>query len=68
MAQAAISRGLFYLTQQYKEFKHNIMSYYSSTSYAKHESFEFFLKKNDHSHFTTGVEKIVVFNRITSSK
>lgn len=68
LAHTAISRGLYYLTQQYRDFRHNIMSYYSTTGFSQHASLDYFFKKNDHSHFTTGIDKIVVLNRLTASK
>lgn len=68
LTHVAITRGLFYLSQQYRDFRHNLMSYFSSTRFKNYTSLDFFFKKNDHSHFTTGIEKIVVFNKLNGSK
>ena len=67
LAHTAIQRNLYYLTQLYPEFSHNIMSYFSNTKYDNFSSVDNFFKKNGHSHFTTGITEMLVFKRINSS-
>jgi len=67
LAHMTINRGLFYLTQQYRDFRHNLMNYFSCSKFDNFSSLDNFFKKNDHSHFTTGIDQVVILKRLTSS-
>ena len=44
------------------------MNYFSALKLNSFSSVDQFLKKNDHSHFTTGIKQIVILKRLTSSR
>lgn len=67
LAHASVHRSLYYLTLQYPEFSHNLMSYFSKTRYSDFLSVDLFFKKNDHSHFTSGISEIVVLKTLSST-
>lgn len=68
LAHSTIQRNLFYLTQLYPEFSQNVISFFANSQYNNFSSVDHFLKKNDHSHFTTGIIDVVVLKRLSSSK
>lgn len=68
LAHLTLNRGIYYLTQQYKDIKSNFISYFSSTKFHSFSSVDGFFKSNPHSHFTSGINQAVVFERISSSK